>query len=147
MDQILIPINEIIKKLQLKPNLKEYNCYDEINKGKYIYFAFYNEKIIYIGKSENIKKRLNTHHSGKRSGSQFCVYFFDKYVLNQELSNKLKEIKGNLTPLIDEEIKSKIKEVKFKYLEIGEPKTSLSKIESCSIKEMKNRFPDILNIK
>lgn len=147
MEQILISINEIIKKLQLKPNLKEYNCYDEINKGKYIYFAFYNEKIIYIGKSENIKKRLNTHHSGKRSGSQFCVYFFDKYVLNQELSNKLKEIKGNLTPLIDEEIKSKIKEVKFKYLEIGEPKTSLSKIESCFIKEMKNRFPDILNIK
>ena len=147
MEQILISINEIIKKLQLKPNLKEYNCNDEINKGKYIYFAIYNKKIIYIGKSENIKKRLNTHHSGKRSGSQFCVYFFDKYVLNQELLHKLKEIKENLTSVIDEEIKSKIKEVEFQYLEIGEPKPSLSKIESCFIKEMKNKFPDILNIK
>lgn len=147
MEQIIISINEIIKKLELKNNLKEFNCDDDINKGKYIYFAFYNNKIIYIGKSENIKKRLNAHHSGKRSGSQFCVYFFDKYVLNQELSNKLKEIKRNLTSVIDEEIKSKIKEVKFKYLEIGETKTSLSKIESCFIKEMRNEFSDILNIK
>lgn len=147
MDQILISINEIIEKLELKTKLKEYNCDDNINKGKYIYFAFYNKKIIYIGKSENIKKRLNAHHSGKRSGSQFCVYFFDKYVLNQELLNKLKEIKENLTSVIDEEIKSKIKEVKFQYLEIGETKTSLSKIESCFIREMKNVFPDILNIK
>ena len=147
MEQILISINEIIIKLQLKTNFKKYNCDDEINKGKYIYFAIYNKKIIYIGKSENIKKRLNTHHSGKRSGSQFCVYFFDKYVLNQELLDKLKNIKGNLTPLIDEEIKSKIKEVEFKYLEIGETKTSLSKIGSFFIKEMKNEFPDILNIK
>ena len=147
MEQILISINEIIIKLQLKTNFKKYNCDDEINKGKYIYFAIYNKKIIYIGKSENIKKRLNTHHSGKRSGSQFCVYFFDKYVLNQELLHKLKEIKENLTSVIDEEIKSKIKEVEFQYLEIGEPKPSLSKIESCFIKEMKNVFPDILNIK
>ena len=147
MEQILISINEIIIKLQLKTNFKKYNCDDEINKGKYIYFAIYNKKIIYIGKSENIKKRLNTHHSGKRSGSQFCVYFFDKYVLNQELLDKLKNIKGNLTPLIDKEIKSKIEEVEFQYLEIGETKTSLSKIESCFIKEMKNEFPDILNIK
>lgn len=147
MEQILISINEIIKKLQLKPNLKEYNRDYKINKGKYIYFAFYNEKIIYVGKSKNIEKRLNTHHSGKRSGSQFCVYFFDKYVLNQELLDKLKNIKENLTSVIDKEIKSKIKEVKFQYLEIGETKTSLSKIESCFIKEMKNEFPDILNIK
>ena len=147
MEQILISINEIIIKLQLKTNFKKYNCDDEINKGKYIYFAIYNKKIIYIGKSENIKKRLNAHHSGKRSGSQFCVYFFDKYVLNQELLHKLKEIKENLTSVIDEEIKSKIKEVEFQYLEIGEPKPSLSKIESCFIKEMKNKFPDILNIK
>ena len=65
MEQILISINEIIIKLQLKTNFKKYNCDDEINKGKYIYFAIYNKKIIYIGKSENIKKRLNTHHSGK----------------------------------------------------------------------------------
>lgn len=147
MDQILISINEIIEKLELKTKLKEYNCDDNINKGKYIYFAFYNKKIIYIGKSENIKKKLNAHHSGKRSGSQFCVYFFDKYVLNQELLNKLEDIKENLTSVIDKEIKSKIKEVKFQYLEIGETKTSLSKIESCFIKEMKNEFPDILNIK
>lgn len=147
MDQILISINEIIEKLELKTKLKEYNCDDNINKGKYIYFAFYNKKIIYIGKSENIKKRLNAHHSGKRSGSQFCVYFFDKYVLNQELLNKLEDIKENLTSVINEEIKSKIKEVKFQYLEIGETKTSLSKIESCFIREMKNVFPDILNIK
>ena len=61
--------------------------------------------------------------------------------------NKLEDIKENLTSVIDEEIKSKIKEVEFQYLDIGEPKPSLSKIESCFIKEMKNKFPDILNIK
>lgn len=59
----------------LKNNLKEFNCDDDIDKGKYIYFAFYNNKIIYIGKSENIKKRLNAHHSGKRSVVNF-VYIF-----------------------------------------------------------------------
>lgn len=147
MNEVLKPIKEVIEKLELKTELKEYYNHSTISKGKYIYFAFFNNQIIYIGKSENIKKRLNAHYSGKRSGSQFCVYFFDKYICNQELLNNIENIEKNLTSEIDKKIKHKIEAVKFQYLEIGKTENSLSKIESYFIREMQNIFPNILNMK
>ena len=56
MEQILISINEIIIKLQLKTNFKKYNCDDEINKGKYIYFAIYNKKLFILVNLKILKK-------------------------------------------------------------------------------------------
>ena len=39
---------------------------------------------VYVGKAGNLRKRLRSHASGRRSGDQFCVYVFDRAVLQQD---------------------------------------------------------------
>lgn len=110
MDQILISINEIIEKLELKTKLKEYNCDDNINKGKYIYFAFYNKKIIYIGKSENIKKRVLEHFKKPANSTTSALKLEERihlYGLNLRLS--FVEVKTEYYDLVMHKIEQELR--------------------------------------
>jgi len=39
------------------------------------------QRLLYVGISENLRKRLNSHASGRRGGDQFNIYVFDRLVL------------------------------------------------------------------
>jgi predicted GIY-YIG superfamily endonuclease len=44
-------------------------------------YAIWDQRLLYVGMAENLRNRLNSHASGRRSGDQFCVYVFDRLVL------------------------------------------------------------------
>ena len=44
-------------------------------------YAIWDQRLLYVGMVENLRNRLNSHASGRRSGDQFCVYVFDRLVL------------------------------------------------------------------
>ena len=39
------------------------------------------ERLLYVGRAGNLRDRLKSHAIGRRSGDQFCVYVFDRFVL------------------------------------------------------------------
>lgn len=72
---------ELLNISQQKCAILEYKRVDKYEKDYFIYFGFFNNELIDIGSTKSLKSRLTAHYSGRRSGSQFCVYFFDKYLL------------------------------------------------------------------
>ena len=114
MQKILKDLNEnLLYIYKQKYNILAYKKNEKYEKGNFIYFGFFNKELIYIGKTSNLNARLNNgHYSGRRSGSQFCVYFFDKYILPKICSKDIK-IKN-----IDEHIKSEISNVQFYYCNV-----------------------------
>lgn len=122
---------ELTDNFQQVNKILEYEKKQKYQKGNFVYFAFFNEELIYIGKTSNLNARLtNGHYSGRRSGSQFCVYFFDKYILPKVCSKECnvyqfcsKEIE---IENIDARMKEIISSVKFYYCNINLDKCGLN---------------------
>lgn len=120
---------ELLNISQQKCAILEYKRVDKYEKGYFIYFGFFNNELIYIGSTKSLKSRLTAHYSGRRSGSQFCVYFFDKYLLPKICSKEVK------IENIDVSMRDIISAVKFYYCNINLDKYKLTfkNIEDCLI--------------
>lgn len=46
-----------------------------------VYTIWRTGAFIYVGMSGNLRRRLNSHASGRRSGDQFNIYVFDRFVV------------------------------------------------------------------
>ena len=41
------------------------------------------ERALYVGRSKGLKSRIKAHFSGQRGSDQFCLYIYDRYVVEQ----------------------------------------------------------------
>jgi hypothetical protein len=128
---------EVQDIFSIKKKLNENKKYDyaQISDAKCekgcsaIYAAWLEQELIYIGRSDNIYKRLQSHYSGSRGSNQFCTYVFDYYLLKQEL-NEYNVINYKISKHYDEKTKEFIREnIVFSWYLI-EKNNKLSKIET-----------------
>ena len=92
----------MIKILQA---LEQYQYTDikDIPCKKGIYFHYYKDELIYVGKATlspngSLCNRIKKHYSGQRGSDQFSLYIYDSYIktsldgIGASLSKKLNEI-------------------------------------------------------
>jgi len=92
----------MIKKLQA---LKQYQYTDvkDIPCKKGIYFHYYKDELIYVGKATSspngsLCNRIKKHYSGQRGSDQFSLYIYDSYIktsldgIGASLSKELNEM-------------------------------------------------------
>jgi hypothetical protein len=64
-----------------------------------VYAIWDHERLLYVGRTGNLRDRLKSHAIGRRSGDQFCVYVFDRLVLPVLSAGEIREAAENLTSL------------------------------------------------
>ena len=74
---------QIYQKLDMKFNSGiYYTTFNEPIKESGIYLLFKDDKVIYIGKSNNMKNRINQHKKDKDFNSVKCIIFKDEGLVN-----------------------------------------------------------------
>src|SRR5687767_8481583 len=89
------------------------------------------EQLVYVGIAgrnivgKGLHGRLKSHHQGRRSGDQFCVYVGDRYVL-PELTEADRVAIGAGELSMDQKIRDYIRtHFAFRYIEVGDYPTAM----------------------
>ena len=103
-----------------------------------IYAAWMNDKLVYVGSSENLKQRIKSHYSGQRGSDQFCLYVFDKFLLpklcKENIKLSTKEINNRTAYWIRQNIV-------FRFIEVQASESLLKKLE----RKFRKRWKPLLN--
>jgi hypothetical protein len=88
-------------------------------------------QLVYVGiagrniAGKGLRGRLSSHHSGRRSGDQFCVYVSDRYVL-LDLTEEERIAIGAGELSMDEKIRDYVRtHLAFRYVEVGDYTTAM----------------------
>ncbi|WP_414755641.1 GIY-YIG nuclease family protein [Anabaena sp. CCY 9910] len=83
-----------------------------------VYTIWLEQRLIYVGMSENLYGRLNSHASGRRSGDQFCVYVADRLVLPTLSQEEIQDIAAGIL-LFDQLVKNYIhKSLGYRFVKL-----------------------------
>ena len=75
---------------------------------------------LYVGRSDNLRKRLNDHASGRRSGDQFCIYVQDRLVLKTLKSENIEAI-SEAEESLDDRVKECVQaHLHYRFVEIAD---------------------------